>query len=110
MLYSVYYWYLREAKFVIKPEYDTKKKRMGRPLPPYPNGWYVAVHSKDLKKGESKACDIAGENMVFFRAEDGVVHALHAYCAHMGVHLGIGGKVVNKNCIQCPFHGWLYNG
>ena len=33
-----------------------------------------------------------------------------AYCAHMGVHLGVGGKVVNNQCIQCPFHGWVYDG
>lgn len=48
--------------------------------------------------------------MVIFRANDGKPHALHAYCAHMGVHLGIGGKIVNNQCIQCPFHGWLYDG
>jgi hypothetical protein len=36
----------REAEFIIKPEYDVKKKKIGKPLPPYPNGWYVALHSK----------------------------------------------------------------
>ncbi len=45
-----------------------------------------------------------------FRAKDGKPYALHAYCAHMGVHLGVGGKVVNNQCIQCPFHGWVYDG
>jgi cholesterol 7-dehydrogenase len=24
--------------------------------------------------------------------------------------MGIGGKVVNNDCIECPFHGWLYDG
>lgn len=48
--------------------------------------------------------------MVLFRAKDGKPHALHAYCAHMGANLGMGGKVVNNQCIQCPFHGWLYDG
>jgi len=28
-----------------------KKKKIGRPLPPYPNGWYVGSHSRQLKKG-----------------------------------------------------------
>jgi nitrite reductase/ring-hydroxylating ferredoxin subunit len=28
----------------------------------------------------------------------------------LGAHLGVGGKVVNEKCIQCPFHGWLYDG
>ena len=110
ILYIVYYSKYREAEFLIKPRYDQKKKKIGKPLPPYPNGWYVAVHSRDLKVGESKAVDIAGENIAVFRAKDGKAHALHAYCAHMGVHLGVGGKVVNNQCIQCPFHGWVYDG
>lgn len=38
------------------------------------------------------------------------MYALHSYCAHLGANLGIGGKVVNQKCIQCPFHGWLYDG
>lgn len=28
----------------------------------------------------------------------------------MGANLGIGGTVINEKCIQCPFHGWLYDG
>jgi cholesterol 7-dehydrogenase len=28
----------------------------------------------------------------------------------MGANLGIGGKVVNDSCVQCPFHGWLFDG
>lgn len=46
VLYIAYYCKYREAKFLIKPQYDIKKKKIGKPLPPYPNGWYVAVHSK----------------------------------------------------------------
>ena len=60
VLYILYYSKYREAEFVITPKYDQKKKKIGKPLPPFPNGWYVAVHSRDLKVGESKAVDIAG--------------------------------------------------
>ncbi len=49
LLYVLYYCKFREAEFVIKPRYDTKKKKIGKPLPPYPNGWYVALHSRELK-------------------------------------------------------------
>jgi len=45
VLYILYYSKFREAEFVIKPKYDYKKKKIGQPLPPYPNGWYVATHS-----------------------------------------------------------------
>ena len=49
--------------------------------------------------------------MVAFRSsETGQAFILEAYCKHLGAHLGIGGKVVNKKCVQCPFHGWLYDG
>jgi cholesterol 7-desaturase len=40
----------------------------------------------------------------------GDIYALSAYCAHLGANMGIGGKVVNNDCIECPFHGWLYDG
>ena len=53
---------------------------------------------------------MSGHNITIFRSTDGKVHALHSYCAHLGANLGIGGKVVNNKCIQCPFHGWLYDG
>lgn len=32
-----------------------------------------------------------------------------AYCPHLGAHLGIGGKV-HKDCIECPFHSWSFEG
>lgn len=28
----------------------------------------------------------------------------------MGGNLGMGGKVRNVNCIECPFHGWMFDG
>ena len=28
----------------------------------------------------------------------------------MGANLGVGGQVVNETCVQCPFHGWLFDG
>ena len=60
--------------------------------------------------GESKAIDMGGHNLTIFRSTSGKVYGLHSYCAHWGANLGIGGKVVNNQCIQCPFHGWLYDG
>jgi cholesterol 7-dehydrogenase len=28
----------------------------------------------------------------------------------MGANLGIGGKVKWNSCIECPFHGWTFDG
>ena len=44
-----------------------------------------------------------------WRGDDGVAHVQAPYCAHMGAHLGYGGKVAGKN-IQCPFHAWQFDG
>ena len=75
----------------MKGDYNTKKKNIGKTVPPYPNGWYIACKSKEVPKEGTKAIDIAGQNIVFARNKEGSVHALHAYCTHMGAHLGIGG-------------------
>ncbi|CAG2103947.1 unnamed protein product, partial [Medioppia subpectinata] len=45
----------------------------------------------------------------------GAVHVLSAYCPHLGANLGVGGHVVTESesgddCIQCPFHGWMFGG
>ncbi len=46
----------------------------------------------------------------------GMSHTLHtqvsvmdAYCPHLGGNLGAGGRVIG-NCIECPFHGWQFDG
>lgn len=47
--------------------------------------------------------------LVAFRSRDGVAHVMDAYCPHLGEHLGVMGRVVG-DCIECPFHGWRFNG
>ncbi len=44
------------------------------------------------------------------RAYDGTAHLLDAYCPHLGANLTVGGRVVDGNCLQCPFHGWIFSG
>ena len=50
-----------------------------------------------------------GRDVVLFRTESGEPRMVDAYCAHLGAHLGVGGKVEGE-CIRCPFHGWRYEG
>lgn len=94
----------------MRGDYDTKLKNIGKTIPPFPNGWYIACKSSQLPVGDSKAIDMSGHNVTIFRSTEGKVYGIHSYCGHLGANLGIGGKVVNKKCIQCPFHGWLYDG
>ena len=47
--------------------------------------------------------------MAVFRDERGEVHAVDAYCPHMGASLAVGAQV-KGDCIECPFHGWKFRG
>jgi phenylpropionate dioxygenase-like ring-hydroxylating dioxygenase large terminal subunit len=77
--------------------------------PQIPNGWFAVAFSKDLIAGEVKRIRYFGEELVLFRTRSGQAHVLDAYCAHLGAHLGEGGKVMGE-CVRCPFHFWHYDG
>ena len=49
-----------------------------------------------------------GQNFVLFRDTAGVVHCLHDVCVHRGASLAEG--KLHEDCIQCPYHGWRYDG
>src|SRR5262249_11097599 len=51
---------------------------------------------------------ILGRPLVVFRDGRGAVHALSARCPHRGADLGRGSVV--DGCVQCPFHGWRFDG
>ena len=76
---------------------------------PIPNGWFAVAWSKDLVPGEVKRTRYFGQDLVMFRTRQGRVHVFDAYCAHLGAHLGEGGRVVGET-LRCPFHGWQYEG
>ncbi|CAG5867225.1 unnamed protein product, partial [Menidia menidia] len=50
-----------------------------------------------------------GEQVVVFRSQDDKAFVLDAYCPHLGANLAVGGRV-SGNCIECPFHGWQFQG
>ncbi len=63
-----------------------------------------------MKPGDVKAISYCGRNVVLFRGKNGKPYVLDAYCAHMGANLGVGGRVRYNTCIECPFHGWTFDG
>ena len=75
------------------------------PFPANPNGWFRVAYSSELENGEVKPLHLLGRELVLWRDGDGDAHMLDAFCAHLGAHLGHGGKVEGKG-IRCPFHSW----
>lgn len=75
---------------------------------PMPCGWFVLCYSDELAVGEVKSLNYFDKDLALWRGEDGKARMLDAYCAHLGAHMGHGGKV-NKNNLECPFHAWRYD-
>ncbi|WP_156673447.1 Rieske 2Fe-2S domain-containing protein [Mycobacterium sp. E3251] len=74
-----------------------------------PTGWFQVAWSAELELGEVKALHYFGRDLVAFRAHNGQVCVMDAHCRHLGANLAFGGCVVEDG-IQCPFHGWVWNG
>src|SRR6185295_2259585 len=75
---------------------------------PVPTGWFFVDYSENLKPGELRIAFQFGQEWVLFRGEGGKVGMSDPYCAHLGAHMGHGGKVAGDN-LRCPFHHWEYN-
>ena len=70
-------------------------------------GWYWAIRSKELKKGQIKPLKMLGRDLVAYRGEDGTARIMDAFCPHMGAHLAEG--KVDGNGVRCFFHHWKYS-
>ena len=71
------------------------------------NFWYAAGRSEDVTDTPVKV-RMLGQNFVVFRDSSGEVHCLSNVCTHRGGSLA-GGKM-RGDCVECPYHGWLFNG
>ena len=73
----------------------------------YINFWYPALRSEQLEEQPVKL-RMLGQDFVVFRDESGQAHCLSNTCVHRGGSLA-GGKV-KGDCIECPYHGWRFDG
>ena len=74
-----------------------------------PTGWFQVAWSADLAVGDVRPMHYFNRDLVVFRELDGRVSVLDSHCQHLGASLAHGGCVVSDG-IQCPFHGWVWNG
>ncbi len=77
------------------------------PLSRKPTGWFQIGWSAELPTGAVLPMRWFGTDLVAFRTESGTPVVMDAVCQHLGASLAHGGKV-ERECIRCPFHGWLW--
>ena len=85
-----------------------ESQRLERCPFPIPSSWFFVDFSENLKVGEVRNIKLFDQEWVLFRGESGKVGMTDPYCAHLGAHLGHGGKVCGDQ-LRCPFHHWEYN-
>jgi 3-ketosteroid 9alpha-monooxygenase subunit A len=78
------------------------------PYDTFPSGWFQIGYSDELAPGDVRPAKYFDTDLVLFRTGNGEAALLDAYCQHLGAHLGYGGTV-QGDCLQCPFHGWLWS-
>jgi len=101
----------RRLDLVLDPSVRAQVRREPGPRFPFPipNGWFIVARSDELEPGGVLSLHYFGRDLVAFRTEGGDARVTGAYCAHLGAHLGVGGKVRGET-VECPFHGWCYDG
>ena len=73
----------------------------------YINFWYPMATTAELTDQPRKVRAL-GQDFVVFRDSQGKARCLANTCTHRGGSLA-GGKI-KGDCIQCPYHGWQFNG
>ena len=71
------------------------------------NQWYAIEFGPAVCAAPLKV-PVHGHDLVLYRAGDGTVRAQSDLCVHRGGSLS-GGTVID-DCLQCPYHGWRYDG
>lgn len=65
--------------------------------------------SEELTPGTPLRAQCGEQELVLFRDAQGVARALHDACAHRRAPLSAG-TVTADGLIECPYHGWRYQG
>ncbi|MEM7153496.1 MAG: Rieske 2Fe-2S domain-containing protein [Myxococcota bacterium] len=75
---------------------------------PYPDGWYHVASSHELKRGKILYRECLGTQLIVYRSDvDDSVHAMGAFCPHMGANLSAG--CIKEGQVECPFHLWQFS-
>jgi len=72
------------------------------------NFWYAAALAKDITGDKPLKVRMLGQNFALFRDSQGIARCVSDICIHRCASLS-GGKV-KGDCVECPYHGWQFNG
>lgn len=72
------------------------------------NFWYVAAYSEAVTAEKPLKVRMLGQNFALYRDSNGVARCVSDICIHRSASLA-GGKI-KGDCIECPYHGWQFNG
>ncbi|MAF83060.1 MAG: hypothetical protein CL797_03065 [Chromatiales bacterium] len=72
------------------------------------NFWYVAAYSEAVNADRPIKVKMLGQNFALYRDSAGVARCVSDICIHRSASLA-GGKI-KGDCIECPYHGWQFNG
>jgi phenylpropionate dioxygenase-like ring-hydroxylating dioxygenase large terminal subunit len=70
------------------------------------NQWYPLLEGREVKR-KPLGLERLGRRFVFWRSDDGQVHAHLDRCPHLGAALSAGR--IEDNHIVCPFHGFRFD-
>jgi len=73
-----------------------------------PDWWWPACQSRDLGR-RPVPITLMDRPLVLFRDGVGTARAVVDRCAHRNVALSLG-RVHEDGCLECPYHGWRYDG
>ena len=74
----------------------------------YINFWYPMATSEELEADKPLKVQAIGQSFVVFRDSEGKANCLSNTCTHRGGALASG--KVRGDCVQCPYHGWQFDG
>ena len=74
----------------------------------YINFWYPICTSEELDQQSPRQVELLGVRLAAYRDSGGNARVLSDTCIHRGGSLGKG--IVIDDCVQCPYHGWEFDG
>jgi Rieske 2Fe-2S family protein len=71
--------------------------------------WVMVGRGAEMpSSGDYLTVDVAGENVIIVRQEDGGLRAMLNVCRHRGARILLDGQGSCPRMIRCPYHSWSY--